>query len=120
MIEHVYNAIGAILAHFVSIGATLDWLQWLLLAGLMFLAFVLLRCQMAPDDFDLRHLIVSTESGKIDRFAFAYVTGLIFVCWFFVYYTTAGKLTEWYAALCVVYWAAPKSIEAWMAARKAP
>lgn len=107
-----------IMQHFVSIAVALDWMQWLLLWGLAFLGFVLFRCQMAPDEFDLRHLVCSTETGKVDRFAFAYLVGLIFISWFFLAYAQSGHMTEWYAALCVVYWAAPKSIEAWIAARK--
>ena len=114
MIDQLWSAI----AHFVSIAAALDWMQWLLLWGLAFLVYILYRCQVAEDTFDLRHLIVDPGSNRIDRFAFGYMVGLVFVSWFFLYYTQAGKMTEWFAALCVVYWGAPKSIEAWMNARR--
>jgi hypothetical protein len=114
----VMDAFRATVEHFVSILAALDWMQWILLWALAFLVFVLWRCQIADDAFDLRHLIVNSDSGKIDRFAFGYLVGLVVLSWITLAYSMAGKLTEWLAGLYMVYCAAPKSVEVWINAKK--
>lgn len=108
----VWKSIGEITGHFVSIAVTLDWITWALVLCLMFIAWEMRRWQIDKDDaFDFRNLFTDTATGKIDRFAFGYTVGLFFVAWFFVTWTTAGKMTEAYFLLCLAYFAVPKSLE---------
>jgi hypothetical protein len=71
----------------------LDFMQWALVAGVVFLGAILYRCQRADDDFDLRHLVASRHDGKIDRYAFVFVAGWFFLTWAFVYYAMGQKLS---------------------------
>jgi hypothetical protein len=112
------NMLGAVVLHFASIIAALDWWQLALLVGFGFIAVVLWRCQVAPDDFDLRHLIVSPDTGRLDRFAFAYLVGLVALTWITLGAAMNGRFVEWLAAVYVVYCGAPKSIEVWLNARR--
>lgn len=108
----IWKSIGDVAGHFVSIAATLDWISWALILSLLFFAWEMRRWQVNPDDkFDFRNLFTN-ENGVIDRFAFGYVVGLFFAAWFFVTWTVAGKMTEWYCLICLSYFAVPKSLEA--------
>jgi hypothetical protein len=111
----MWNFIGATVAHMVSILAALDWMQWILLWSLGFIVFVLWRCQVDPKDpTDLRHLYVDPATGRLDRFAFAYVVGLVIMSWVILTNSVNGKLTEWMLFSYVVYCGAPKSIDLYL------
>lgn len=113
------EAIGAIVAHFVSIAAALDWVQWLLLWFLSFIPFTLWMAHRAKDnDFDLKHLIADRETGKVDRSSFAFVVALMVSSWLMLYFGIGGKLTwEWFVGYMSV-WAAPKLVEKWLDLKK--
>jgi hypothetical protein len=97
--------------HVGTVVAELGWLQWLLVWGGAFLLLILWLCQRADDAFDLRNLVADPATGKIDRFAFGYVVGLVFFTWVLLFLTSEKMLTEWFALLYVVYAGAPKVIE---------
>jgi hypothetical protein len=103
--------LAKVVMHFGAVIAELGWLQWLLVVGGLFLLFVLWLCQRADDSFDLRNLVADPITGKIDRFAFGYIVGLVFFTWVLLFLTSEKMLTEWFALLYVVYAGAPKVIE---------
>lgn len=71
--------------------AQATFMHWSLLAVIVFLASLLAWCQFQPDDFDLRHLVVSRETGKLDRFEFVSLVGALFLTWAFIHYAILGK-----------------------------
>jgi len=112
------ESLGALIAHFVSIGASLDWVQWLLLWVLAFIPFMLWMAHRAENEFDLKHLIADRETGKVDRFAFSFIVALVVSSWLMLFYGMAGKLTwEWFGIYMGV-WAAPKLVEKWLETKK--
>lgn len=111
------DMLGRIVAHFAGMVASLTWMQLLLVVGGLFLGLVLWFCQRASDDFDLRQLVVDSVTGKLDRFAFGYIVGLTFMTWVLLFLANESVLSEWFAALYVVYCGAPKTIEAFVIAR---
>lgn len=113
----MFEMLGKIVMHFAGMVAAMEWMQLLLVMGCGFLLLLLWLCQRASDEFDLRHLVSDPATGRIDRFAFAYVVGLVFLSWVLLFLANAHELTEWFAAVYVVYCGAPKTIEVWAAAR---
>lgn len=71
-----------------------DFMHWSLVAIVVFLAALLLWCQLQDDDFDLRHLVAGAN-GKIDRYAFAFITGALFLTFGFVHYVIEGRADLW-------------------------
>ena len=113
------EALGAVIAHFVSIGAALDWVQWLLLWFLSFIPFMLWMAHRANDNaFDLKHLIADRDTGKVDRFSFAFIVALMVSSWLMLFYGMSGKLTAEWFALYMGVWAAPKLVEKWLDLKK--
>jgi hypothetical protein len=111
------DMLGRVVAHFAGMVASLTWMQLLLVVGGAFLALVLWMCQRASDDFDLRQLVVDSATGKLDRFAFAFIVGLTFLTWVLLFLANERLLSEWFVGLYVLYCGAPKTIEAYVAAR---
>jgi hypothetical protein len=89
----------------------LSFMEWALVVGVMFLGALLMRAQMSDDEFDLRHLIASHDTGRMDRWAFIAVGGWTFLTWGFVYLVSSGKADWWlfllYGLMCMF----PKVIE---------
>lgn len=93
------ETIGAMVAHFASILAAIDFMQWLLLWFLLLIPIVLWRAHVAPGDgFDLRHLIAKRdgELWHLDAVKFMSFVAFVIASWVFLALTVAGRLTEWF------------------------
>lgn len=87
------------------------FMEWALVAGVVFLGGLLAWAQFAPDGFDMRNLVADAISGKLDRWAFIAIGGWVFVTWGFVKLMSDGKGDWWamliYGLMCMF----PKVIE---------
>ena len=95
----------------------LDFMQWLLVVALGLFVLLLIWCQFANDEFDLRHLITSSTTNLIDRDAFVFVGGWIVASWIMIYYASNLKLNEWWIALYMGLCMAPKLVAQFISAK---
>ena len=77
----------------------------MLIVGCMTFVAVLLYCQMKPDQFDLRFIIVDVATGKVSLFKVGQFVALLTSTWALIHETRADQLTDWLFGGYIVAWA---------------
>lgn len=76
-----------------------------LLAGLIcVLLGVLIAWQMKDDQFDLRYLLVDSQTNKVSLFKLGQLLALLTSTWALIYETRTGNLTEWLFLAYIATW----------------
>ena len=84
--------------------------------GLMVLLalLVLLHWQRCPDQFDLRWVLVDTETQKVSLFKAGQLVALVVSTYAFVVLVQRDKLTEWFFAGYMLTWAGANLANKWI------
>ena len=75
---------------------------------------VLLIWQRSDDDFDLRWMLVDTETKKVSLFKVGQMCALAVSTWAFVILVQRDRLTEWYFAGYMLTWAGANLANKWI------
>ncbi len=79
---------------------------------------VLLHWQRCPDQFDLRWILVDTETQKVSLFKAGQLVALIVSTYAFVILVQRDKLTEWFFAGYMLTWAGANLANKWITSTK--
>lgn len=66
--------------------------------------WILYRLQKRDDQFDLKHLLVDSNTNRVSLQKTGQLVALLFSSWAFVYETRSGRLTEWLFIGYMVAW----------------
>lgn len=76
-----------------------------LLAGLICVLLGALAVWQAKDDqFDLRYLLVDSQTNKVSLFKLGQLLALLVSSWALIYETRTGHLTEWLFLAYIATW----------------